>query len=124
MRAVLSKRRIAAIAWLLAAVCGSAPARSADDIRTWTETENGSAVPTYVAEGLVDAAPARVWALVANCADYVKNMPNIVASRELSHEGDLHSKLTTVCEVVFDAPFPFSDLTSVSRAALTADEKS
>ena len=116
-------RSIAALA-LLAGVCDSARALAADDIRTWTEAVPGSSAPFLVAEGVVDAAPAAVWAIVANCADYVKNLPSIVASKELSREGDEHSKATTVCEVVFDAPFPFSDLTSVSRATLTADEKS
>jgi hypothetical protein len=109
------------IAAALVAAAFAASARAADDIKTWTETEPGANSPTYIAEGLIDAPPAAVWALVSKCADYVKNMPNIVASVELSREGDERTEFTAVCEVTFDAPFPFSDLVSVSRATLTVD---
>jgi len=110
--------------WLALIFCG-APGFAADGaIHTWSEPQNGSPAPTYVAEGIVDAPPARVWALISNCADYVHNMPNIRASKELSREGDERVAFTTVCEVVFDAPFPFHDLTSVSKATLTADAQS
>src|SRR5262245_49698304 len=108
---------------LLLAFCSAAHASATDDIKTWTEPETGGA-PTYCAEAVVNAPPARVWALVSKCADYVKNMPSIAASKELSREGDEHTKFTTVCEVVADVPFPFSDLTSVSRATLTVDAPS
>jgi ribosome-associated toxin RatA of RatAB toxin-antitoxin module len=112
------KRAIAA--GLASALCGAAAAAS-DEIKTWTEP--GADAPTYVAEGVVHAPPARVWALVSKCADYVKNMPRVAASRELSREGDERTKFTTVCEVAFDAPFPFSDLVSVSRATMTVDDE-
>jgi len=113
---------ILALALLLAA----AGARAVDDpgeIKTWTEPETGGA-PTYVAEGIVAATPAQVWALVSKCADYTKNMPSIVASHELSRSGDESSQFTADCEVTADAPFPFSDLTSVSRATMTVDARS
>jgi ribosome-associated toxin RatA of RatAB toxin-antitoxin module len=116
-------KRFPASALFLAVVSAGAAAFAADDIRTWSETEAGSSAPTYVAEGVVDAPPAAVWALVSRCADYVKNMPSIAASRELSRSGDEHSKFTAVCEVTADVPFPFSDLTSVSRATLTVDDR-
>jgi ribosome-associated toxin RatA of RatAB toxin-antitoxin module len=93
------------------------------EIKTWIEPESGGA-PTYVAEGVVAASPAQVWALVSRCADYVKNMPSIAASKELSRSGDESSQFTAVCEVTADVPFPFSDLTSVSRATMTVDAKS
>jgi ribosome-associated toxin RatA of RatAB toxin-antitoxin module len=115
--------RAIAIASMLAALCGGGAASAAGDIKTWTEPETGGA-PTYCAEGVVDAPPAAVWKLVSNCADYVKNMPSIVASVELSREGDESTRFTTVCEVTADVPFPFSDLTSVSRATMTVDAKS
>lgn len=113
------RRSLFVVALVLTAL-GSDAAAADDDIETWTE-EEGSAVPTYVAEGVVDAPPAAVWALVSKCADYVKNMPRIVASKELSREGDERSTFTTVCEVTFDIPFPFSDATSVTKATLTVD---
>jgi ribosome-associated toxin RatA of RatAB toxin-antitoxin module len=106
---------------ILFAGCFARAAAGTDDVRTWTETGNGGAAPTYVAEGIVDAAPAQVWALVSKCADYTKNMPNIVASEELSRQGDERSKFSAVCRVTADIPFPFSDLTSVSRATMTVD---
>jgi len=108
---------------LLAAVAIGRAAAAAGEIKTWTEPETGGA-PTYCAEGVIDAPPAEVWKLVSKCADYVKNMPSISASKELSREGDESTKFTTVCEVTADVPFPFSDLTSVSRATLTVDAKS
>jgi ribosome-associated toxin RatA of RatAB toxin-antitoxin module len=116
-------RPIAALAPLLAVFCCGAAALAADDIKTWTEPETAGA-PTYCAEGVVDAPPAAVWALVSRCADYVKNMPSISASKELSREGDEQTKFTTICEVAAHVPFPFSDLVSVSRATLTVDAKS
>ena len=111
-----------AIALASASLFGHA-AHAAEDIRTWTEPENAAGAPTYCAEGIVDAPPAAVWALVSRCGDYVLNMPSIAASKELSREGDEHAKFTAVCEVTADVPFPFSDLTSVSRATMTADER-
>jgi len=113
---------ILALALLLAAA-GARAVDAPGEIKTWTEPETGGA-PTYVAEGIVAAPPARVWALVSKCADYTKNMPSIVASKELSRSGDESSQFTTVCEVTADVPFPFSDFTSVSRATLTVDAKS
>jgi ribosome-associated toxin RatA of RatAB toxin-antitoxin module len=114
--------RTPASALFLAVVSAGAAAFAADDIRTWSEIEAGSSAPTYVAEGVVNAPPAAVWAIVSRCADYVKNMPSIASSRELSRSGDEHSRFTAVCEVTADVPFPFSDLTSVTRATMTVDE--
>jgi len=93
------------------------------EIKTWTEPETGGA-PTYVAEGVVAASPAQVWALVSRCADYVRNMPSVAASRELSRSGDESTQFSAVCEVTADVPFPFSNLTSVSRATMTVDARS
>ena len=122
MTAVNRSSPILALA-LLVAAAGARAVDSPGEIRTWTEPESGGA-PTYVAEGVVDAPPAKVWALVSHCADYVKNMPSIAASRELARSGDEATQFTAVCEVTADVPFPFSDLTSVSRAAMTVDAKS
>ena len=113
---------ILALALLLAAA-GARAVDAPGEIKTWTEPETAGA-PTYVAEGVVDAPPAQVWALVARCGDYVKNMPSISASKELSRSGDESTKFTTECEVTADVPFPFSDLTSISRATMTVDAKS
>jgi ribosome-associated toxin RatA of RatAB toxin-antitoxin module len=108
---------------LLVAAVAARAVEAPGEIKTWTEPETAGA-PTYVAEGVVAASPAQVWALVSRCADYVKNMPSIAASKELSRSGDESSQFTAVCEVTADVPFPFSDLTSVSRATMTVDAKS
>jgi ribosome-associated toxin RatA of RatAB toxin-antitoxin module len=105
---------------LCAASVAASSARG-DEVRVWTEPVPGSAAPFYVAEGTVDAAPARVWALVSRCADYTKNMPSIAASEELSREGDERSQFTAICRTTADVPFPFSDLTSVTRATMTVE---
>ena len=114
-------RPILAFALLVAAARASA-VDTPGEIKTWTEPETAGA-PTYVAEGIVDAPPARVWALVSKCDDYVLNMPSVAASREISRAGDETTQFTAVCEVTADVPFPFSDLTSVSRATMTVDAK-
>jgi ribosome-associated toxin RatA of RatAB toxin-antitoxin module len=115
---------LALFALWIAAVFGARAASGAEDIRTWTEPANAAGAPTYCAEGIVAAPPAAVWALVSHCADYVQNMPSIAASKELSRSGDEHATFTATCEVTADVPFPFSDLTSVSRATMTADTHS
>ena len=120
--AVRCTASILALALSIAAV-GARAVEAPGEIKTWTEPETGGA-PTYVAEGVIDAPPAQVWALVSRCGDYVKNMPSITASKELSRSGDESSKWTAVCEVTADVPFPFSDLTSISRATMTVDAKS
>jgi len=112
---------ILAIALLAAAASRAA---SPDGVKTWTETAKDGGAPTYFAEGVVDATPAQVWALVSRCADYVVNLPSIAASKELSRSGDETSKFTAVCEVTADVPFPFSDLTSVSQATMLVDASS
>ena len=122
MAAVHRTAPLLALALLLAAA-GASAADAPDEIKTWTEPETSGA-PTYIAEGIVAATPAQVWSLVSKCADYTKNMPSISASQELSRSGDESSQWSAVCEVTADAPFPFSDLTSVSRATMTVDAKS
>lgn len=76
-------------------------------------------VPTFVAYALIDAPPKMVWQVVSHCGGYASYMPRVLASRELSKEGDI-----VVCEVTIDMPFPFSDLTSVTRAVHRADATS
>ncbi len=110
-----------AIALFGIALSSSRVGAATDDIKTWTETENGNDAPSYFAEGIVNAPPSAVWDLVSHCTDYVRNMPRIAASKELSRSGDESSEFTAVCEVTADVPFPFSDLTSVSRATMTVD---
>src|SRR5258705_7533498 len=54
-----------AIALFAAATAFGEVAVAADDIQTESATENG--MPTYMAEGVVDAPPAEVWTLVSKC---------------------------------------------------------
>ncbi len=97
---------------------GAAAPAAADDVTLKSEAVAGSAIPFSIVEGVIDAPPDAVWAVVSRCGDYIKNMPRIAASQELSRTGDELS-FTTTCKVTADLPFPFSDLVSVSKAVHT-----
>ena len=101
-------------ALLIGLVAGAAFAD--DEIKVSQLKFEDSDVPTNVAEGVIDAAPADVWAIVSRCADYSKNMPRIVKSVELSREGDETKQWTAKCQVTAHLPFPFSDLTGTTLA--------
>lgn len=81
------------------------------EILVHTEEVKGSSVPRAVTRAVVDAPPARVWAIVSDCSSYARTMPRIAESKELKREGD-----EVTCRVVADMPFPMSNLTNVSRA--------
>ncbi|MBI1949636.1 MAG: SRPBCC family protein [Deltaproteobacteria bacterium] len=65
------------------------------------------------ARAVIDAPPDKVWPLVWDCSRFVRTMPSIAKSELVEHKDN-----TTLCHVVADLPFPFSDLTSLSRAVL------
>jgi ribosome-associated toxin RatA of RatAB toxin-antitoxin module len=79
-----------------------------------TSVPEGSNAVFVVAEGVVEAPPARVWALVEACNNYSKTMPRIKESKELSRKGDV-----ITCQITADMPFPLPNLTSVTRAEHT-----
>jgi hypothetical protein len=79
-----------------------------------TRVVKGSDTPETIGKAVIDAPPVKVWNIINRCADYVRTMPRIKASQELSRQG---SKV--VCRVTVEMPAPYSDLTSTSEAAHT-----
>ncbi len=74
----------------------------------------GSEMPEAIVRGVIDAPPARVWAIIDRCAHYPGKLPRVKAARELSRKGNI-----VVCDVTIDMPFPFSDLRAKTRAVHT-----
>ena len=80
-----------------------------------------SAAPDHIgrvatARAVIDAVPEKVWPLVWDCSRFSQTMPSIAKSEMVEH-----SERSTLCRVVADLPFPFSDLTSLSRAVLEVE---
>ncbi len=71
----------------------------------------GAAESELVLKAVIDAPPRRVWELVSRCDRYAQTMARVKAARLLSRKGP-----EVICEVTLDMPFPFSDLTAVTRA--------
>ena len=92
-----------------------------EEVKVSQEKFPDSDVPFNIAEGVIDAPAADVWAVVSKCADYSKNMPRIVKSAELSREGDETKLWSVKCQVTAHLPFPFSDLTGITRATHKVD---
>ena len=98
----------------------SSTARADEGVKVWTEKVAGSNIPFSVAEGVIDAPAAVVWAIVSDCNNYKTTMTNILSSQELSRAGD-----NVECKVTADLPFPLPDLTSRTKAVHTiAPDKS
>jgi hypothetical protein len=54
--------------------------------------------------GIVDAPPAAVWAVMADCEEQEEFLPRISYAAVRDRDGDTH-----VCDLVFDLPFPLDD---------------
>ena len=77
----------------------------------------GALVSKVVADAVIDAAPAKLWAILSRCAGYAGTLPSISASKELSRSGSLSAGNEKVrCEMTVDLPWPLDDLTSISIA--------
>jgi ribosome-associated toxin RatA of RatAB toxin-antitoxin module len=74
----------------------------------------GVDLPEAIVTAVVDSPPAKVWAVVSDCARYKKTMPRIAESRLVSQNGN-----KVVCEVTVAMPFPLSNLTSLNEATHT-----
>lgn len=75
-----------------------------------------SDTPFYVARGVVEAPPARVWAIVADCGRYRETMVRVAASTLVSR-----NDAATVCRLQMAMPFPLPNLTAVTRATHRAE---
>ena len=81
-----------------------------------SEKVAGTDMPLSQVEAVIETPPEAVWALVSNCGQYARTFDRILASEELSREGNV-----VTCKVTTDLPFPLSDLTSVNRAVHTVE---
>jgi ribosome-associated toxin RatA of RatAB toxin-antitoxin module len=88
------------------------------EIMVFGRPVKGSDLPEVVVKAVINAPPARVWALVSRCANYDKFMPRIKASRELSRKGG-----RILCRVTVDMPFPYSDLTATTEVRHTVGKQ-
>ena len=86
-------------------------ALAAGQILTTTTKVSGSSIPRVTIRGVVDAPPARIWAIVGDCDTYVARLPRIRASRVVERTD--HGM---ICELTVALPFPLSDLTAKTRA--------
>lgn len=81
------------------------------EILVTTSNIKGSDVPKATVRAVVDAPPEKVWGIVSNCENYKTNMPRIASSELIEKNGD-----TYICKVVAEMSFPFSNLTSKTKA--------
>lgn len=81
------------------------------EILVETTPVEGSDLPKVVVKGVIDAPPAKVWAIVSDCDVYEDKLPRIRSARVVEREDD-----AVVCEVTVALPFPISDLTATTRA--------
>ncbi|MEN9799752.1 MAG: hypothetical protein RL653_3449 [Pseudomonadota bacterium] len=88
----------------------------AGEIFVTSEKVAGTDMPLSQLEGVVEAPPEAVWAIVSACGNYAKHFQRILASEELTREGNV-----VTCKVTTDMPFPLSDLTSINRAVHTVE---
>lgn len=84
---------------------------NAGEILIQTHKVAGSDTPEFSMTAVIEAAPQRVWSLISHCNDFVRTMPRVKRSKELSRKGDV-----IICRVTVDLPFPFGDLTSTTEA--------
>jgi ribosome-associated toxin RatA of RatAB toxin-antitoxin module len=109
---------MSALVLLLALAAGEdvAARLEAGEIIVTTEPVADSNVPRAKMQGVIEAPPEQVWAIIEKCGDYVKTMPRVAASKELSRDGGMME-----CEVTVDTPFPLSNLTSRTQVVMTID---
>jgi ribosome-associated toxin RatA of RatAB toxin-antitoxin module len=74
-----------------------------------------SPIPEATVTAVVDAPPEIVWSLVSDCANYQRTMPNIADSVEVKRETLDDGTEVKTCRVVAALPFPFPNLTSLTR---------
>lgn len=88
----------------------------AGEVIITTEKVEGSDLPRAIAVGVIEAPPAKVWALIEDCSKYAKTMVRIEKAELLERDGG-----TMVCRVTADLPFPLPNLTGETRAVHTVE---
>jgi ribosome-associated toxin RatA of RatAB toxin-antitoxin module len=112
---------------VVAVLAAKAPGNVANgDIVVTKRDVPGSPIPEATVQAVVDAPPEKVWALVSDCANYKSTMPSIASSVEVRTEkpgpaDGADAVEVKLCRVVADLPFPFPDLTSVTRGVHRID---
>jgi ribosome-associated toxin RatA of RatAB toxin-antitoxin module len=84
------------------------------EVLSRNEVVQGSDFPLTRGYALIDAPPAKVFALIDKCGNYSKVMPRTAESKELSRRGNV-----IVCKVVIELPFFMGNLTSITRGVHT-----
>ena len=74
----------------------------------------GSPMPKIVARGIIKSKVADLWSVIADCENYKKTMDNVLHSK---FHGLVKGKKR--CELVFDLPWPISNLRSLVDVTLT-----
>ena len=74
----------------------------------------GSDMPAATVKAIIEAPPEKIWAVIDKCARYKKVMPRTAESKELSRKGPV-----VHCRITVELPFPFSNLTSTTKAVHT-----
>ncbi len=87
---------------------------AAGEILLSTQKVPGSEQPRATLMAVIDAPPAKIWAILSKCADYKRTMVRVAEARELWVKGKTHR-----CRVTIDLPFPLSTLTAVTDAVHT-----
>ena len=95
------------------------PASGADDldarldrgeIITSSRSIPGSDLPEGTSQAVIEAPPAKVWAIIDDCAHYKGIMPRVIASRLVERKGDKVS-----CEITVKIPV-LGELKSITEA--------
>jgi hypothetical protein len=60
--------------------------------------------------GLIEAPPAQVWSVMADCEDQDEFLPRISHAAVRDRDGDSHT-----CDLVVDLPFPLQDARTATR---------
>ena len=84
------------------------------EILVTLRTVKGADIPAATVRAVVEASPARVWAVVQDCSRYPKTMMRVKESKEVSRKGNV-----VHCQVLVDMPWPLSDLGALTRAVHT-----
>jgi ribosome-associated toxin RatA of RatAB toxin-antitoxin module len=77
----------------------------------------GASLPQVKLRALINAPLTRVWPIIDQCQKYCDHLPGVIASEELSRQGE-HVR----ARVTVKMPFPLKDLTSLTSAIHTVEE--
>lgn len=107
------------IAVLCVLLAIAVPASGADDLETRLERGEivtssrsipGSDLPEGTSQAVIEAPPAKVWAVIDDCGRYKGVMPRVIASRQVERKGD-----KVQCEITVKIPV-LGELKSITEA--------